>query len=293
MDFVLHMELREPIRIAPSEPNPACSAALEERDNQSGPQDSVAASKPNPACSAALEDASSNADNATLLKRPDKAGISKERTEKQEIPGQDARTREGPGLAGTGVVESEKIPGCAGDAAARGSRDDFALVRSILPEGVWGRLDPGMVALVASKARQRIEAGWSAVELGRIVTSGAWPTQVHSWGHMVAARIEKIPLDCAPERVAVDGLAQEAPPEPWVAPPWQVALDEAKAHNEPGTGFLNRAAWVKGWLDAHPAEVVAWKEANPGRVLPVPPAPPARLARPADMAGSEGELVGA
>jgi len=222
------------------------------------------------------------------------SAISKEEPEEQEIPGLDARAREGTGLAGAGVDETD-TDGPA-DAARPVSREDYALVRSILPGSICRRLDAAMVAMVAGKARERIEAGWSADEVGSIVTSQRWPTQVHSWGHLVAKRIDSIPLDCAPERVVFDDddeATAEGPAVPWVAPPWQAALDAAKARHEPGTGFLNRATWVKAWLDTHSAEVKAWQDANPGYELPVPPAPPARPAPPADGAGVVKELVAA
>ncbi len=146
--------------------------------------------------------------------------------------GSSAGVGDGSDRAGGVPDDDERKPGDVAGAPSPGaSAEDWALVRSCLPEEMQA-LDAPSVARVAGLLRPRVDAGWSHRALRETLSGNALPPQVRSLAGLVCHRLEQIPVDQAP----VDQLAR-----------WR---EEAKRRRQAeeearGSGRGGRPAWMR------------------------------------------------
>ena len=99
--------------------------------------------------------------------------------------------------------------------------DDWALVRSVLPEQMQA-LPGGDVARVATALRERLAAGWSEKRIRETLAARALPATVRTLGGLVMARLrDDVPVEAAPRGGRAGGSAG--------AGCWQVVLPGGRA----------------------------------------------------------------
>ena len=99
--------------------------------------------------------------------------------------------------------------------------DDWALVRSVLPEQMQA-LPGGDVARVATALRERLAAGWSEKRIRETLAARALPATVRTLGGLVMARLrDDVPVEAAPRGGSAGGRAG--------AECWQVVLPGGRA----------------------------------------------------------------
>ena len=85
--------------------------------------------------------------------------------------------------------------------------DDWALVRSVLPESMQA-LPGGDVARVATALRERLAAGWSEKRIRETLAARALPATVRTLGGLVMARLrDDVPVEAAPRGGSAGGSA--------------------------------------------------------------------------------------
>ena len=171
---------------------------------------------------------------------------------------EDSRGGVGLPAAGSAPAGGQAVSPNADGGVVPAGRDvaaDWALIRRVLPEPMQVLDDDG-VAVVAPLLRERLDAGWTAVDLRAHLAANPVPDRVRRMAGLVTHRLGKLPPEGAPPKLSSRWRMPDppsSPPSPGERSPVAVRAEAARAEairtGSPDAG-RSRVWWLRREMDA-------------------------------------------